>query len=67
MKKEAKRDFIFKIIDEYYRKNKDLDRLAIHAILIEKGFDVSNGVLEDRINYFKDETSKTDTKKSKDS
>ena len=67
MKKEAKKDFIFKIIDGYYLKNKDLDRLAIHEILIEKGFDISNEVLDDRIKYFIDETSKTDTKKSKGS
>lgn len=67
MKKEAKKDLIFKIIEEYYLKNKDLDRLDIHEILIEKGFDISNEVLDGRIKYFIDETSKTSTKKSKDS
>lgn len=67
MKRESRGDLIFIIIERYYHQHKNLDKSKIHDILIENGFDISNEVLEDRIKYFKDETSKGDTKKDKNS
>jgi hypothetical protein len=67
MKRESSGDLIFIIIERYYNQHKNLDKSKIYDILIENGFDISNEVLEDRIKYFKDETSKGDTKKDKNS
>lgn len=67
MKRETKKDLIFTIIERYYHEHKNLDKSKIYDILIENQMDISNEVLTERIKYFKDETSETDTKKDKNS
>jgi hypothetical protein len=67
MKRETKRDLIFTIIERYFHENKNLDQSKIHEVLIVNRMDISSEVLTERIKYFKDETSGTDTKKDKNS
>ena len=67
MKRENKKDFIFTIIEKYHQQHKNLDPTKIYEILVANGLDISNEVLTERIKYFKDETSKGDTKKDKNS
>jgi hypothetical protein len=67
MKRETKRDLIFTIIERYFHENKNLDQSKIYEVLIENRMDISNEVLTERIKYFKDETSGTNTKKDKNS
>jgi hypothetical protein len=67
MEKANKKDTIFKIIEKYYQSNKNLDRFGIHEHLISNGIDLSDEVLDERIKYFKDETSKDFEEKNKNS
>ena len=61
MKRETKKDLIFTVIERYYSEHKNQDKSRIYDILIENKIDISNEVLTERIKYFKDETSETDT------
>jgi len=65
MKRETQGDLIFSIIEKYHQTNYNLEKKGIREHLIVNGLDISDEVLDERIKYFEDETSRTNKEEDK--